>query len=272
MPTYITADDVRRATGAPTDLISDDYINDAIDLVEGEVARWLNTEFRPTQRIDVLDGNGRNIIFTDKNPLLFVRYLKTNDTEIAINELNIYKPSGGISLSSASSTSSFIWKDKSVIIKYLFGYVVDDALTTSAVAISAGTSVNMEVADSSSFSATDWVRIIGTDGNEEYCQITAIPDSTHITLDEVYLSHSSGSLVYKQVCPDTIKRFIEIESGINIAVYAIGGTYDFNTSYSLGNLSVNKGEPYPQWREVFQRLTNERKALLEKIKIRPKIV
>ena len=268
MPTYITAENVRRATGAPSDLISDEYIEQAIDLVEKEVERWLNTTFTPTIRIDVLNGLGRDIIFVKKNPLLSVRYLKTNDTEISLDKIHIYKSSGGIRLSSQAETSTFINKYKSVIIKYIFGLVIDSDSTTTSSEVSAGSSVSIEVADSSIFTANDWVRIIGTDGYEDYAQINSIPDSTHIVVDNLNFSHNSGSLVYKQECPEHIKRYMEIEAGINIAVYAIGGTYTFNTSYSLGDLTVNKGEPYPQWREVIQRLLAERNMRREMIKPR----
>ena len=110
------------------------------------------------------------------------------------------------------------------------------------------------------------------DGTKEVAQINDTPAGTTIQVDQLVKTHDSDSVVIKLQIPYYIKRFMEIEAAIYVAVYAIGGTYTFNTSYSLGDLSVNKGEPYPQWREVIQRMINERKMRRATIRIRPSIL
>ena len=273
MPTYIDADDVRRACGAPTSLISDADINSAIDIVEPLVERMMNTKFTPTTAIETQDGTNKGSTFTAKNPLLGVRYLEINDTSIDLDDLNIYQPSGMISLKNTAGTSIFLVKEKNVIIKYLYGMLNETSTsTTTSAAASAGSSVSVAVTSSASFTAEDWIVIYGTDGNREHAQISAIADSTHVTLDQIGQDHASGSLVVEVLIPYYIKRMMEIEAGIYVAINAIGSTYTFNTSYTLGELTVNKGEPYPQWNSVFQRMQSERKYLNSLIKIRPSIV
>ena len=272
--TFITADDVRRASGAPSSLISDALINEAITIVEHEMKRWMNTAFVPTQRIDHLNGNSLQRLFTMKNPLLSVRALTINDsTSITPSTLDWSKSSGKVTLSNSSEGSVFTTGNNNTFIKYLYGLLEDSSTeTTTTAAATVGTSVALTVVSITDFADKDWVEVYGMDGTKEVAQINATPIGTTITVDQLVKAHESGSTIMKLQIPYYIKRFMEIEAAIYVAVYAIGGTYTFNTSYSLGELSVNKGEPYPQWREVIQRMINERKMRKATIKIRPCIM
>ena len=271
---FITAADVRRASGAPTSLISDDLIDQAIALVEVEMERWMNTKFIPTVRIDHMNGNGLVRMFTRKNPLLSVRGLTLNNSTI-IDPANIVwnKPSGKITIGKNAGAGSFVPGLNNTYIKYLFGMLDDTSTeTTLTIATIAGTSISMTVGSETGFADEDWVEIRGMDGSREVAQITGVPEGTTIIVDQLVKAHESGSEIVLLQIPYFIKRYMEIEAAIYIAIYAIGGTYEFNTSYSLGELSVNKGEPYPQWREVIQRMINERKMRRATIKIRPSIM
>jgi len=271
---FITAADVRRASGAPTSLISDDLIDQAIALVEVEMERWMNTKFIPTVRIDHMNGNGLVRMFTRKNPLLSVRGLTLNNSTI-IDPANIVwnKPSGKITIGKNAGAGSFVPGLNNTYIKYLFGMLDDTSTeTTLTIATIAGTSISMTVGSETGFADQDWVEIRGMDGNKEVAQISGTPTSSTIVVDQLVQTHSAESTIMKIAIPSTIKRYMEIESAIYIAIYAIGGTYEFNTSYQLGELQVNKGEPYPQWREVIQRMINERKMRAARIKIRPSIM
>jgi hypothetical protein len=272
--TFITADDVRRASGAPSSLISDAFINEAITIVESEMKRWMNTAFVPTQRIDHLNGNSLQRLFTMKNPLLSVRALTINDsTSITPSTLDWSKSSGKVTLSNSSEGSVFTTGNNNTFIKYLYGLLEDSSTeTTTTAAAIVGTSVALSVASITGFADEDWVEIYGMDGSKEVAQINDTPVGTTIQVDQLVKAHESGSTIIKLQIPYYIKRFMEIEATIYVAVYAIGGTYTFNTSYSLGELSVNKGEPYPQWREVIQRMINERKMRRATIRIRPSIL
>jgi len=273
MPTYITADNVRNACGAPDSLITDTQIEHGIDIVEKETERWMNTKFTPTLKIDVLDGTGTEYIITTQNPVLSVIGLTTNGTEVTPKYLDVYYPSGKIRLGTSAEANTFIEKNKDTKIKYYYAMMEKTTTTTNSAAdVTAGTTVSIEVDDSDSFAVDDWVEIVGMDGYQEVFKISAIADSTHVTAERLVYNHEDGSIITKLEVPEYIKRFMEIEAAIYVAVYAIGGTYTFNTSYNLGELSVNKGEPYPQWREVIQRMLNERKTRLATIKPRFRMV
>jgi len=271
---FITADDVRRSSGAPTELITDTLINEAIALVESEMKRWMNTAFIPTVKIEHRDGNALQRMFTMKNPLLSVRALTVNDTTtIAPANIDWEKQSGKLLLNKDAESGTFVTGQNNTFIKYLYGLLEESTTTTDSTADSAvGTSVSLAVTSISGFADEDWVEIYGMDGKQEVAQISGTPSGTTIVVDQLVQTHASGSTIVKLQIPYKIKRYMEIEATIYISIYAIGGTYTFNTSYSLGELTVNKGEPYPQWREVIQRMINERKMRRETLKIRPSIL
>jgi len=272
--TYITASDVRRASGAPTSLISDALINEAITIVESEMERWMNTAFVPTQRIEHRDGNSLARMFVMKNPLLSIRGLTINDsTSITPAYVFVEKQSGKITLSRDAEGGTFVQGTNNTFIKYLYGLLENSSTqTTLSTATVAGTTVSMTVASITGFADEDWVEIEGMDGKREVAQISGTPALGVIIVDKLVHTHAVDSVITKLQIPYYIKRYMEIEAAIYVAVYAIGGTYTFNTSYSLGELSVNKGEPYPQWREVIQRMINERKMRRATIRIRPSIL
>ena len=272
--TYITAADVRRASGAPSSLITDALINSAITIVESEMKRWMNTAFVPTQKIERRDGNSLPRMFTMKNPVLSVRALTVNDTTtITPSYIDWEKQSGKLILASGAESSLFNYGKNNTFIKYLYGLMEESTTSTSlSTATTAGTTVSMTVDSITDFADEDWVEIYGMDGKQEVAQISGTPAGGVIVVDQLVQTHAADSVIVKLQIPYYIKRYMEIETAIYVAVYAIGGTYTFNTSYSLAELQVNKGEPYPQWREVIQRMINERKMRRSTIKIRPSIL
>lgn len=272
--TYITAADVRRASGAPSSLISDTLIDQAIVIIEEEMTRWMNTAFVPTVRIEHRDGNSLARMFTMKNPLLSVRALTINDsTSITPAYIDVEKQSGKITLSREAEGGTFVQGTNNTFIKYLYGLMeYSTTETTLSTATVAGTTVSMTVASETNFADEDWVEILGMDGKIEVAQISGTPTTNTIVVDQLVHTHAVDSTITKLQIPIYIKRFMEVEAAIYIAIFAIGGTYTFNTSYTLGELTVNKGEPYPQWREVIQRMINERKMRRATIRIRPCIM
>ena len=273
MPTYITTADVRRSSGAPTALISDADISSFIDNVEKEMEKWVNTKFTPTTRIDILDGNGTYRIFTRKNPLLSIRALTTNDNAETPANIRWYKQSGKVQLKGDADAGIFLAKEQDTKIQYLYGLLEETSTETTTSAVSTvGTSISLTVSSISGFADNDWCEIIGVDGNQEVFQISGDPAGSAIVADQLVKTHVSGSRLVKIDVPEYIKRYMEIEATIAVAINAIGSTYTFNTSYTIGELTVNKGEPYPQWREVIIRALNERKMRKDRIKIRPAIM
>ena len=276
MPLYITVADVRRASGVPSTLIDDTAVSAAIDVVEGEARNWLGTDFVPRERIDIQDGSGREFFFTDKTPLLSVRELKIDENTVDVSTLHVYKESGEIRLSEDSDKSIFINKVRSTAVRYLYGWMEESLdITTSTAAVTAGTSVVIPVTDAPAalFTALDFVELYGIDGFREVAQVTSVNDGgLTVTVDLLNFDHVTASILVQLQTPQIIKRFMEIEASIYLAISAIGSTFTFNASYSLGELSVVKGVPYLHWINSVEKLLKEREQIRKKLMPRPAIL
>lgn len=272
--TFISATEVRNVCGAPSSLISDTVMNQYITEVEAEMARWINTAFVPTEKIDIVDGNSTGRMFVMKNPILSVRALTLNtSTAITPSEINWYKSSGKIMLGTDAEAATFTSGQQNTFIKYLYGMLEESSTSTSSTAdVVVGTTVTVPVTAITGFAKEDWVEIYGMDGKREAAQISAAPSGTDLVVDQLVQTHSSGSQIVKLEIPQHIKKYMLIEAGICAAINAIGATYTFNASYSLGELQVTKGVPYTHWRESVQRLMDERKMRQARIKPRPSIL
>ena len=267
---YITIQEVRDATGAPVKLVSNDTITTLGELIEKTTEKWLNTKFEPTLQIDVIDGVDKPSVFTWKNPVLSLKNLRIDEDDVNVKTLDVNESSGRISFTQSSNKSSFRTSGK-IKIKYLYGLVDDnkDAQTETTSDIVAGSSVTIPVSTSSGFSKNDWIKIIGMDGNNELAKITDIADATNLIVKTLNLDHEEDSLIIKQEIPDYIRQYMIYETAINVAINAVGATYVFNASYSLGDLQVTKGVPYTHWRESTEKLIKQRNNIKTTIKIRP---
>jgi len=264
-----------------TDLMSDSVMELAITDVENYTERWLNTKFAPTTKIDLLDGDNSNTIILSKNPVLALREINVEGNTLSPEYVVVYKESGKIVIGARNTDAPEVTNFKSGEdqlnrFKYVHGWVEPDenyqtSSTVALVSADIGTSVSITVADSSVFTALDWVEIEDIDGFREAFKILSITDSTHIVADQIVQPHSSGSLITKLVSPYYIKRFMELEAGLYCVLNAIGSTYTFSASYSIGPFSAVKGVPYTHWREVYERLIRERDMIKGKIGYRPAI-
>ena len=273
MGTYVTFASVRRTCGIGSSEISDDDVDDTITEVEKQVPRYFNTVFAPTERIDILDGDGTNRLLLDQNPVLSVRELKIDDVTEDPANLEIYKESGYIFLGQTADTSKFSNKRNSCVVKYIYGTVEHSSTsTTSSAAEVAGTSVSIAVASITGFADNDWVEIFGMDGNREVAQINGVPAGGAIVVDQLVQAHESGSTVVKVEISEIFKKLMNIITSIALVARIVGESYKDTVGYSLGALQVQKGEPYTQWRETALQLIRERDELMKRISIRPYVL
>lgn len=265
-PRYVTSEQVRTIVGLTTTQISDDDYDDIIYDIEFQIERYLNTSFTPKQTIDILDGTGKATIFTTCGPLLTVRTLKDDTTTHDTKDIQFTRP-GRIRLTTSSTATSFKIKENNVIIEYYFGRVEfpesGGTETTTDTASTEGTSTALSVASESGFAANDWVEIIGTDGNREASKVASTASGT-ITVDETIYNHVSGSLVRKLQIPNLVERLIKISAALAGVARQVGQSAEDIVGYTMGQFSVQKGEPYTQWRETALQLINERDEILEK--------
>lgn len=273
MGTYISVESVRRTVGIDTTKIDDPDVEATITEVEKQVPRKFNTVFVPTERIDIGDGDGTNRYLLDKNPLLAVRELKIDGTTYDPDTLEVYKDSGYIFLGRSAETSKFPEKRNSVAVKYLYGTVEhsETVLTSSTSAEVAGTDVSVDVESITDFSDEDWVEIYGMDGNREAAQINGTPAGGVIILDQLILSHESGSTVVKLEVSDNFTKIMNLIAGIALVARVVGESADDTVGYDLGELHVQKGEPYTQWRETANQLIKERDEMYKMISIRSRV-
>jgi len=270
--TCVTISSVRRTSGIGSSEISDDDVSAIIQECEPQVERIYNTVFTPKEKIEIRDGNGTNRLILMRNPVMSVRELKIDgDTEDPAN-LHVYKGSGKIELSSESTATRFTAGSNKVVIKYVYGFLEDSSTsTTLSTASEAGSSVDLTVADETGFSEDDWVEIIGMDGHQESAQITGT-DTGELTVDKLIYTHEADSVITKLQVNEIFKKLMNYACAISMVARIIGQSYTDTVGYGLGELSIQKGEPYTQWRETATQLIKERDLLMEKIKPRPSVV
>ncbi len=268
--TYVTLASVRRTSGIGSTEISDTDVKAIIDECEPQIERYFNTSFTPKERIDILDGNDTYRIMLDQNPLLAVRELKIDgDTEDPAH-LNVYKESGKIELDSSQDLTNSTFKSgsKKIRVKYIYGWVEESSTeTTTTAAEVAGTSVEIVVvADTDDYAENDWIEIYSMDGNREVAKITAIANKT-LTVDQLVLPHELGSKIVKLQISEIFKKLMNYACSISMVARIVGESYKDTVGYGLGSLSVQKGEPYTQWRETATQLIRERDRLMGTSKV-----
>jgi len=114
-------------------------------------------------------------------------------------------------------------------------------------------------------------------------------DSTDVTPSNIYQTNQWGKLhlgsssevtywkdTYPLLCnikyfygvypvPLLVRDLTAVLAAIRCASYMIGGTYTFATSYSIPDLSVTKGVPYPHFNTALEKLTKRRDWLVDQI-------
>jgi uncharacterized protein YqfB (UPF0267 family) len=270
--TYITVASVRRTVGIDSNEISDIDVGATITEIEAQVPRMFNTHFVPTEKIEFLDGEGTNRLHLEQNPILSVRDLRIDGTTEDPANLEIDKESGYIFLGQDASIGKFAAKRNAIVVKYIYGTVEHSTTeTTSSDAEVAGTSVSVAVASETDFTALDWVEIFGMDGKREVAQVSSTSTGV-LVLDKLVQAHEAGSTITKLQVNINFTKFMNLVASIAMVARIIGQSYDENTGYSLGELSIQKGEPYTQWRETANQFIKERDLLLSRISIRPYII
>jgi len=273
MGTYISETTVRRTVGILAAEINADDVNATIAEVENQIPNKFNTAFAPTEKMDFLDGDGTNRLLLDMNPVLSVRALKIDGTTYDPDTLEIKKESGYIFLGEDALTSKFIAGRNKVVVKYLYGTVEHSTTsTTSSGDEVAGTDVSVAVASITDFADEDWVEIYGMDGMREVAQINGDPGAGAIVLDQLILAHESGSTITKLQINSDFTKYMNVVAGIALVARIIGQSYSDTVGYDLGELHIQKGEPYTQWREAANQLIKERTFLEQTLKIRPRVI
>jgi hypothetical protein len=271
----VTIAQVRAASGIAESLIDDTDMQQLIDSAEYEVDRILNSKFVPTTTMELREGNNSERIVLKHNPVTKIRALEVDTTTIDVNNVRFQDQGGVLWLESEADKNIFIQKHgHRLLAKIKYDYAQMDETSTQTVTsadASAGTSVSLEVADSTGFLVGEYVKIEGFDGLREISTITDIPDGTHIEVDDITTDHESGSLVVEVIVPLLVVRFIQVTTALMGVARVVGSTFDEVTGYTAGEIQVQKGEPFTQWRETATQLRKEYDQILKSLRARPAV-
>jgi len=270
---FATVAEVRRICGIAATEISDVDVGLMIVDAEAKIPRFFNTYFKPTEVIEINDGEGTSRHHLEKNPVLGVRALKIDGTTVDPDDLELQKESGYIFLGSGAEVPTFSSKRNSVVVKYVYGSVIHSQTvsTTSSAATIAGTGVSVSVASETGFAENDWVEILGMDGYREAAKITATGVGS-ITLDQLVQTHESGSSIVKLEVEHIFIELMNTVCAIACVARIIGQSYTDIVGYTLAEMHVQKGEPYTQWRETANQLIRQRDDIMSRISIRTAIL
>jgi len=275
----VTTKEVRKIIGADEDLISDDNIDFMIKNTRKSFENLLNTDFVPTEKIEIQKMG----FYEDKihlrlrhTPVLNIYKIKLGDRDL--DNYDVDYNSGVVRFFDIPHrgyyTDPYFWnlRSSNFKINYLCGYIEKDEAEKSFLTedIEPGDEVTVKVDNVENVNTDEWVWLIGMDGNEEVCQVKSRSKSDNeFVLKRVTQPHEEGTLIYRVRVSEAIKSLILYEVALRIAIYATGGTYTFNTTYSLGEMSVSKGVPYTHWAKVFEQSKSLKEEILREV-VRPR--
>jgi hypothetical protein len=261
---YCTKEDILQKIGVTEIEIDSNHLKSILEEAQKEVDRLLKTTCNPKTKIEIFDGNNKNIMYLRRLPLMSVKKLRISDEDISIEEIR-FNEHGAVKLLNSAGKNYFISAlSPNISIQYVYGWLEEEEERIIAESVESGTT-QIELDDVKLLSVGDWVLIAGMDGYQEWTKIDAIDkDLKKITCDIVY-PHEANSLVYKGAVPQIVRKLTGVIGGIMGSLYMIGSTYTFATSYSIPDHSVTKGVPYPHFSKNLDDLTKERDFLLKQI-------
>jgi uncharacterized protein YqfB (UPF0267 family) len=269
----ISVDEVRVYSGIDSSLINDADLLDLIEQAEYASERDINCKCIPSTIVEFPKGDNSERIVLNKNPVLKIRGLEVDTTSIDLDDIRVDFDSGVVWLEATADKTMFVKKSgyKNLVkVKYDYGLLeATNSQASSTSDVSAGDSVSISVDDSSDFSSGDYVRIMGFDGLEEVFEVDSVSDSTTIVADKLVTSHESGSLLTLLQVPSLFKTLVKVNASLYGAANIIGSSYDIIVSYGLGDMSVNKGVPYPHWNTSIAKFAQARRELLKGFRQRP---
>ena len=258
----ITLAQVRRESGATTDLYSDDDINALISSYPIRVYEYFDIKIVPTDTIEFVRNYDINSIKVNQQKIMTLKSVNINGSERDINTITFNEHLGKIQPRREYDRTwiSLFAKNEPYRIKVKYSYAMlktSGTATETASTATAGDSVVISVDSSSDFTVNDYVRIKGFDGSNEVCKITA-KDTGEITVDKLYYSHEVNSVVEKLKVPEVIENYMLYDICYSVASNIIGNTSNLPTSWSQEGESATIGVAYTHWREAAEKFREQR--------------
>ena len=272
---FCTADDVRRLIGLTSSAVSDADANALIDLAEAEVEALTHTRFLVTQVSgtvtsgsadgiedsskswtasewicdDLLsDGTGHMVYITSGKGVGQSRSVEVNSGTIAL-----VTPDFDVSPDSTSKYRIF----KNTYSDETFDGDGSDTYFTDSYPILDLRSVTID--STSVGTATTYL-------NKHQGKIKLGSSSEKSAWTDTYPLLCNVKYAYGVYpVPAIVKNLCATIAAVAIANYMIGSTYTFATSYSMPDLSVTKGVPYPHFDRALSALTKQRDYLEKQV-------
>ena len=81
--------------------------------------------------------------------------------------------------------------------------------------------------------------------------------------------HENASRVVLMQTPQIVDRLVQVIASLMMVARIVGESYDEIVGYTLGDMIIQKGEPYTQWRETATQLEKEKNSILLHLRQRP---
>ena len=263
--TYTTADHVYDKVGITGNEINPTQMARILEQADAEVDRIMNTTSNPKKTMEIQDGQQFNYTHIRKLPLLKVLNVEIDQTPISLSNLRFY-PEGKIQLLPTAEQTYFYRNNllRNVKIKFIWGWLEESTTNQETQSDNIpGIGQTVSVEDGTKFAQGDWIRIVGLDGWEEVTQINSL-NSNDLNCDLIY-SHLSSSMVIKLQVPRVVELLAGAIAAIMSALYMIGQTYTFATSYQTPDYQVTKGVPYPHFQKNLDSWVGERDYLIKSL-------
>jgi hypothetical protein len=272
----VTPESVRLKLGVGTSAISDDDVTTMIEESEYEAERILKTKFIPTTETQwKTRADGSNVMMLNKTPVCRILEVQVGGTEVTPKYVKVNRHSGRAVLTDdAEETEWSDDEDKDNFIRYNYGRLDETTTSTalSSVATASDSAAVLSVGTTQGFDTNDYVMIIGTGtaswiGQDEITKVTGTSRASNtITVEGMQYDKGIGTRVIKLTPPEEVKMLIRILSALRGGQYMIGNTYTFATSYTIPEMSVTKGVPYPHFEKVYNSLLKARDDAIMRIR------
>ena len=257
MTSIVSIAEVRAKIGVQDDIISDTTIQANIDLTQSNTRDILKVNFTPKINIDIIKPDvNRQQQLRRKCPLKIIS-LKVGTRDVDVKTIYLNYIAGLISFKPSSSEAIFTTSPTERIkVKYLNAFISKDEDIITEIDTSdviSGTSVDVNVEDTSNMNINDYFMFEDLEGSVEVAKITNIVANV-ITFDSLINDYVIGSLLTKIKPNEVLKQFLLLETSVACAINAMGGSYNFNTSYSIEGVTTNLGVPHPHFSKVVDEL------------------
>lgn len=258
---YITVDEVRRISGADSNLISDSKLSEIIQIIEDKTAGYFDFKFIPTKNMEFIRDYDLNNLRLMKQKIMTIQEIRINDTSQILTDYTFDEDLGKLQRNREYDRRRYFDKQEPYRVKVKYTYAMlkpNGTVTETTVNSSIGTSVALTVEDETQFYTGEYIRIKGFDGGNEVAKILSTAANT-ITVDQLFYDHESGSIIEKLKIPEVIRQYMLYDACTAVAIEAVGSTYTKATGYTFPEYSVQIGVPYVHWQNNF-------KANLDKLK------